>query len=55
MENTYVIEGTEYEIYQAASRDFCVEVREYGKENAQYNCGSYEKALAFILSRYEAC
>ena len=50
---TYNIEGTEYELYRAASGDYCVTVIKYGEENADYNLGSLEKALEFILSDYE--
>lgn len=51
---TYNIEDKEYEIYKAASGDYCVSVSEYGKERRDYNIGSYEKALEFILGDYEA-
>lgn len=49
----YIIEGIEYEIYESASKDFCVTVSEYGKMPLHYNLGTKENALNFILSRYE--
>ena len=49
----FVIEGTEYEMYQAASGDWCVSVTEYGKEREDYNLGSLEEAYEFILRGYE--
>ena len=53
MENKcYKIGNTDYEIYQAASGDYCVAVDEHGEYN-YYNCGTYEKALEFILADYE--
>lgn len=54
MENRiFVIEGTEYELYQAASGDWCVSVSEYAKERQDYNLGSLEEAYNFILRDYE--
>lgn len=50
--NTYEIEGIEYELYQAASGDYCVSVSEYGKERDDYNLGSLEDAYEFILRDY---
>lgn len=50
---TYLIEGIEYELYQAASGDYCVKVSKYGCEDESYNLGSREKALEFILSDFE--
>lgn len=43
----------EYELYQAASGDYCVSVYRYGKEPENYNIGSKEEALAFILEDYK--
>ena len=53
MENMYSIDGIEYELYQAASGDFCVSVFERDQERKDYNIGSREAALDFILSEYE--
>lgn len=50
---TYTIQETEYELYQAASGDYCVSVSKYGQERDDYNLGSLEEAYAFILSSYE--
>lgn len=50
---TFSIEGTEYELYQAASGDWCVSVSQYGQEREDYNLGSREKALEFTLSGFE--
>lgn len=49
----YVIENEEYEVYQAASGDWCVQI-DNGDEIKQYNIGDYTEALQFILSHYEA-
>ena len=49
----YTINGIEYELYVAASGDYCVTVGKYGEEPVSYNLGSRESALAFILSNYE--
>ena len=49
----FIIEGTEYELYRAASGDWCVSVSEYGKERQDYNLGSLEEAYKFILRDYE--
>lgn len=55
MKNTYIVNnGTEYELYQAASGDYCVSVDQYGKERMDYGFNSKEEALEFILSDYEA-
>lgn len=43
----------EYELYQAASGDYCVSVSRYGMEREDYNLGSKEEALAFILEDYK--
>ena len=54
MENRiFVIERTEYELYQAAYGDWCVSVSEYSKERQDYNLGSLEEAYNFILRDYE--
>lgn len=53
MNTTWSIEGVEYELYQAASGDWCVSVSRYGKEREDYNIGSREKALEFILSEFQ--
>lgn len=53
MNKFYCINETEYELYQAASGDWCVTVSCYGSEDESYNLGSKEEALAFILSEYE--
>lgn len=50
----YQIEGVDYELYQAASGDYCVSVSRNDEERADYNIGSKEDALAFILSNYKA-
>lgn len=50
---TYSIDGDEYEMYLAASGDYCVSVSRPFKERKDYNIGSKEDALAFILSEYE--
>lgn len=39
----------EFELYQAASGDWCVTVTTYNKHES-YNLGSREQALEFILS-----
>lgn len=49
----YSIESTQYELYQAASGDYCVSVERYGEEAEHYNLGSKEDALEFILADYE--
>jgi hypothetical protein len=48
----FQIDGTEYELYQSASNDWCVSVTKYGKDRDDYNIGTKEDALAFILSDY---
>lgn len=48
----FVINGTGYELYQAASGDWCVTVDD-GSPRRHYNLGSMEDALAFILEDYE--
>ena len=53
MERNYVIEGTEYDLYQAASGDWCVSVDSREGEREDYNLGTREAALEFILSDYE--
>lgn len=53
MEKTYRIGEKDYELYQAASGDWCVTVSEFGKDDESYNLGAYEKALEFILSDSE--
>lgn len=53
MEKFYRIGDIDYELYQAASGDWCVTVSEFGKEDNSYNLGTYEKALEFILSDSE--
>ena len=53
MTKTYIINNTEYEVYQAASGDWCVSVDYRNGERADYNLGSREKALEFILADYE--
>ena len=50
----YIIAGIEYEIYQAASGDWCVSVDSREGERKDYNLGTYEKALEFILADYTA-
>lgn len=50
---TYSIADAEYELYLAASGDYCVSVSRYGKEKEDYNIGSKEDALSFILRDYE--
>ena len=50
---TYTIEGTFYELYRAASGDYCVSVERYGENPEHYNLGNKEDALAFILDEYE--
>lgn len=47
---TYVIGETEYELYRAASGDYCVTVMKYGEENEDYNLGTLSMAYAFILA-----
>ena len=49
MEN-YRIENKDFQLYQAASGDWCVSVEKYGEEREYYNCGALEKAYEFILS-----
>ncbi len=49
----YAIEGTDYELYQAASGDWCVSVSRPFEEREDYNVGSKDAALEFILSEYE--
>ena len=49
----FFIEGTEYELYQAASGDWCVSVSRYAQDREDYNIGSREEALEFILSDFE--
>lgn len=48
----YRIGEKEYELYQAASGDWCVSVHQCFKENDHYSIGKKEDALAFILSDY---
>lgn len=50
---TYQIGDVEYELYLAASGDYCVSVSRYGGERQDYNCGGLIDALSFILSHYE--
>lgn len=50
MNEYYEVNGIEYELYQAASGDFCVSVSRYGEDRDDYNCGSRESALEFILA-----
>ena len=50
--NVWQINGTEYELYRAASGDYCVSVSEYGNRD-DYNLGSIEDAYEFILNDYE--
>ena len=50
---SWVIEETLYELYQAASGDYCVTVSKYAQGEESYNLGSLENALKFILSHYE--
>lgn len=50
---TYSLPEAEYELYLAASGDYCVSVSRYGEERADYNLGSREDALAFILADFE--
>lgn len=50
---TYSLPDAEYELYLAASGDYCVSVSRYGEERLDYNLGSKEDALAFILADYE--
>ena len=52
-EKYYVINGTDYELYQAASGDWCVSVDDREGERKDYNLGSKEKALEFILADHE--
>ena len=49
----YIIAGTEYSLYQAASGDWCVSVDSREGEREDYNLGTREAALEFILSDYE--
>lgn len=51
----YNINGTEYEIYTSASGHHCVQIDRYGSEPEQYNCGSREDALEFILKDASGC
>ena len=46
----FSIEGTQYELSQAASGNWCVTVDRYGKEPLIYSCGTYTAALEFILN-----
>lgn len=48
----YRVGETDYEIYIAASGDYCVSVYS-GKEREDYNLGTYVKALEFILRECE--
>lgn len=48
----YSIGQNVYEVYVAASGDYCVSVYKYGNDREDYNLGSKEDALAFILSEY---
>jgi len=50
--SVYQIDRKEYEVYQAASGDYCVSISEYGKERDDYNLGSLEEAYELILSDY---
>lgn len=50
---TYSLPNAEYELYLAASGDYCVSVSRFGEEREDYNIGSKEDALAFILEEYE--
>lgn len=48
----YIIAGTEYSLYQAASGEWCVSVDSREGEREDYNLGTHEAALEFILSGY---
>lgn len=48
----FSIEEKEYELYKAASGDYCVSVYTY-TDRKDYNIGTYEEALEFILGDYE--
>lgn len=50
---TYLLKGIEYELYLAASGDYCVSVSEPFEERKDYNLGSKEEALEFILADCE--
>lgn len=50
---TYQIGNTEYEIYLAASGDYCVSVSRHGEDRKDYNLGTIQDALIFIMSQYE--
>lgn len=45
----YLLPEAEYKLYQAASGDYCVSVSRPCEERMDYNLGSRESALAFIL------
>lgn len=45
----YIINGKEFELYQAGSEDWCVSIYEFGKDRVDYNIGEYVSALEFIL------
>ena len=47
---TFMKNGTEYELYQAAAGNWCVTINPLLGERETYNCGSKEDALSFILS-----
>jgi hypothetical protein len=49
----FQINDLEYELYLAASGDYCVTVTAYGQEPESYNLGSLERAYEFILSYVE--
>ena len=49
----YSFDGYEFELYQAASKDWCVTVSIPFTGHDSYNLGSKEKALEFILSYAE--
>lgn len=53
METIYSIGAIEYTLYQAASGDWCVSVDAYGEDRKDYNLGTRERALEFILEEYE--
>lgn len=48
----YIINEKEFEVYEAASGDYCVTVADFKGEQS-YNCGSLESALRFVLSYCE--
>lgn len=49
----YCINENEYELYRAASGDYCVSVYKCGKSCGDFNLGSIASALEFILKDYE--